>query len=528
MTESTKAPKTIEGIRFKPKADGKTSTMGAGKKVFAHAVETIDPARAAAIRKEKNWRKNYVQHVAPLTELAIREEPAAFTMAERGLEAIQEQLEFIRDKKAYRLSEAMETLANNPFVTICIEGAAAQEDSEGSAPEHFPQYLPYKNGELRGLALRRQVQDWVERGIVNHHHGTSLNRTLARDAAIDLSDQTFVLLGGGSEIGPLRWLLEWGANVIVIDLPGSHHWPEMIKMARHSKGRLYVPLAAELYDAYQRSEDQDAFLATKAGANLLSQTPEIAAWISAFDRPMTVGHYAYLDSSWHVLVVAAMDAISQRLIANGLHIQLAFLMTPTDVYAIPGEDALEVLEDFNRPGLSNWCKKAIAGVSRNRFFAQNIRTLLTSDAGIQYGIVNNIISHQGPNYILAKRLQRWRAIEARAKGIMVSCNIAPSAATVSVMKNKLFAAGFAGIDFFGGEIFCPVTASALMAAQLVDDLTDPGSSARPDFPLHNPEELFIYGANHGGFWSLPHQIGSMLEIGVGVGFVRQIFAGSTA
>lgn len=519
-TPSASRPKP-EGFRFRPSSSGKTSTMNAGKAVFAHAVEPISESRAHAIRKEKKWRQNYIQHVAPLTDLAIREEEAALTMAKRGLHAIHEQLDFVRNDKSYTVLEAMETFASNPFDTICIEGA---QDQQAAEAESFPQYVPYKGKELHGMALRNQVRDWVERGIINHHHGTSLNRTLGREAAIDLSDETFVLLGGGSEIGPLKCLLEWGANVIVVDLPGSHHWPEMVKLARQSRGRMMVPLAKEHAEQYAQADNPDDILIKLAGANLLTQTPEIATWLQTFQTPLTVGHYAYLDSNWHVLVVMAMDAISQRLIKQGHETRLAFLLTPTDVYAIPGEDATVVMEEYNKPRLGNYLKKTMAKISRNRFFAQNIRNILTSDAGIQYGIVNNIISQQGPNYILAKRLQRWRAIEARASGITVSCNIAPSASTVSVMKNKLFAAGFAGIDFFGGEIFCPRTASVLMAAQLVDDLTDPDSCARPDYPFHNPEELFIFGANHGGFWTLPNQIGSMLEIGVGVGAIRQLLS----
>ena len=521
MSTSSASKSKPEGFRFRPAASGKTSTMTAGKAVFAHAVETISESHAKAIRQEKNWRQNYIQHVAPLTDMAIREEQASLTMARRGLEAIHEQLDFVRGDKSYSIAEAMETLANNPFETIVLEGEQRQNQNEA---ESFPQYVPYKGKELHGMALRNQVKDWVERGIVNHHHGTSLNRTLGREAAIDLSDETFVLLGGGSEIGPLKCLLEWGANVVVVDLPGSHHWPEMVQMARQSKGRMIVPLAKDHAEAYAKADNPDELLVKMAGANLLTQTPEIATWLQTFDSPLTVGHYAYLDSSWHVLVVMAMDAISQRLIKQGHETRLAFLLTPTDVYAIPGEDATVVMEDYNKPRVGNYFKKAMAAISRNRLFAQNIRNILTSDAGIQYGIVNNVISHQGPNYILAKRLQRWRAVEARASGITVSCNIAPSASTVSVMKNKLFAAGFAGIDFFGGEIFCPKTASVLMAAQLVDDLTDPDSCARPDYPFHNPEELFIFGANHGGFWTLPNQIGSMLEIGVGVGAIKQLLS----
>lgn len=49
---------------------------------------------------------------------------------------------------------------------------------------------------------------------------------------------------------------------------------------------------------------------------------------------------------------------------------------------------------------------------------------------------------QGPNYILAKRLQHWRAVIEFTKGHTISSNIAPSTATASVTSNAQFAAAY--------------------------------------------------------------------------------------
>ena len=49
---------------------------------------------------------------------------------------------------------------------------------------------------------------------------------------------------------------------------------------------------------------------------------------------------------------------------------------------------------------------------------------------------------QGPNYALAKRLQSWRAMVARADGQPVSINVAPATATASVVSNPQFAAAY--------------------------------------------------------------------------------------
>jgi len=48
-------------------------------------------------------------------------------------------------------------------------------------------------------------------------------------------------------------------------------------------------------------------------------------------------------------------------------------------------------------------------------------------------ILDSIVPAQGPNYILSKRLQHWRAMVARAGGHTVSSNISPSFSTLSIV-----------------------------------------------------------------------------------------------
>ena len=78
-----------------------------------------------------------------------------------------------------------------------------------------------------------------------------------------------------------------------------------------------------------------------------------------------------------------------------------------------------------------------------------------------------LVPQQGPNYALAKRLQRWRAIVARDAGSIVSINVAPPTRTRSVLKNRALAAAYASAHHFGVEVFEPATANTLMAALLV-------------------------------------------------------------
>ena len=117
-----------------------------------------------------------------------------------------------------------------------------------------------------------------------------------------------------------------------------------------------------------------------------------------------------------------------------------------------------------------------------------------------------LVAQQGPNYALAKRIQRWRGISASANGFAVSFNVAPATWTRSVTKNRVLAAAYAGARHFGIEIFAPATSRVLMAALLVHDLNQPSPEER------HPERLFSEGAAHGGLWRAAYQPRSVLGV----------------
>jgi hypothetical protein len=126
----------------------------------------------------------------------------------------------------------------------------------------------------------------------------------------------------------------------------------------------------------------------------------------------------------------------------------------------------------------------------------------------QPGIHDALVPQQGPNYALAKRLQRWRAIVARDAGSIVSINIAPPTRTRSVLKNRALAAAYASAHHFAVEVFEPATANTLMAALLVADLNTGGGP-----PHEHPWQDEAYAAIHGGLWRAPYQPRSALGPG---------------
>jgi hypothetical protein len=122
------------------------------------------------------------------------------------------------------------------------------------------------------------------------------------------------------------------------------------------------------------------------------------------------------------------------------------------------------------------------------------------------GINDSVVLQQGPNYLLAKRLQRWRAATHRADGGLVSFKVAPPTRTRSVVKNRALAAAYAGAHRFGIEVFEPGTANTLMAALLVHDLRT-GAPSRG-----HPWQDEAYAAAHGGLWTSAYDPRSALGI----------------
>jgi hypothetical protein len=119
---------------------------------------------------------------------------------------------------------------------------------------------------------------------------------------------------------------------------------------------------------------------------------------------------------------------------------------------------------------------------------------------------------QGPNYALAKRIQRWRAAVARSTGTTVSFHVAPATRTRSVTKQRLLSAVYSGVHHFGLEIFTPATANTLMAALLVHDLNTP--PARHEHPWQDEADQ----AAHGGLWRTPYATRSALGLAAVLGY----------
>jgi len=217
---------------------------------------------------------------------------------------------------------------------------------------------------------------------------------------------------------------------------------------------------------------------------------------------------AYLDAAMFVKVSMAMDAIIESLIAKrgAEKVSVAYLCTPTDAHLCNSESVEASKANFRRaPG---WQKLFLSLnpllAKIGQYVAKNVeKPILDSDGKPIEGlnVVDSIMPEQGPNYILAKRLQHWRAMVSREAGCIVSSNIGPITATASVLSNLSFALGMKSMTYFPAmEIAYQETSNTILAALLIRDLRDPTSASHPKTPLRNPLCLMSEQPFHSGCW----------------------------
>ena len=327
-----------------------------GRAVVADALRGADPAGAGDAERDRNWRKGYVVHFRRLIEAGLASKEGAVSIARDGLESLHRRMRVVRaDGEETGLGSLLSAPADRLVTTVTVPGT-------GQAGQGLS--LPYHGDVLRGDALLRRLEAWVDNGVIEPSCAAAVQTVAAHPEWLRLPGRTVAVLGAGAEVGPLSPLLSWGARVIAVDLPRPGVWERILDTARRSAGTLLVPVAAQT-PGQQQPGGSTEDLADRAGLDLTSDVPSVAGWLATFNGPLVLGNYVYADGAANVRLSAAVDALTMRLQAGRGDVTLAFLATPTDVFAVPAEAVAQSVHAYaSRPAgmkLASWPLRTLSG-----------------------------------------------------------------------------------------------------------------------------------------------------------------------
>ncbi|CAJ1393414.1 unnamed protein product [Effrenium voratum] len=429
------------------------------------------------IKSEKDWRHQYSTHLDQLVEslFAVKDVSLLQRVLHTGLEKVRGMEFESSDGKILPLSQAV-AAPTSKYQTIKVHGTGTPKTS-------FE--LPYKGQKLTGSALEAQCDQWSN-GPMEPDAASAIKSGSQQLAA--LQGRTFLVLGANSELGPLRPLLEAGATVAAVATKRPKRWKELLAFARQSAGTLLVPCPA----GQEVNNDED--LAAVAGADLVSETPQVVEWLlrcgRAADGQVTLGTYLYADGEANVRLTAASDYAVEALKSLGKEkVSFAYLASCSTSQSIPQEAVKAQEVNFQASG--QWSKtfgkrQVCTPLDGSRCFLRAFEVL------------------QGPNYALAQLTRQWRAALLHSEGFLVSSPLAPMCRTESVVHNPTMAVVLEGVAHFPPqEAYDPDAGRMAMFAILLSDLTEPVPE------LASPMLITTRKAFHSGIWRTPFVMASL-------------------
>jgi very-long-chain (3R)-3-hydroxyacyl-CoA dehydratase len=304
-------PKAPVGAEFPEDSKGGRSTSETGKKVIAAALAgagTPEGAEASTkCAKERNWRFGYNKHIAKLARVGCKSAEAAKGTAEAGLKWMHEHMIFhSADQKLAGAFGPTVDKVKASFETGTVKGTRPAKQAytvpyDGGWHPSRPR-APPEDSALSGEALKAQARPpatlpstcrssrpavppwpplpssaprpstpqaakWASTGMIEPDAAAALCWTSDYFASgKGMSDVYVVMIGAGSAMGPLPKLLEMGATVVAIDIPGSWGkggkrpaaslWKRLCDTARDSPGALVFPLSKPQKEC---ADDEDMY-----------------------------------------------------------------------------------------------------------------------------------------------------------------------------------------------------------------------------------------------------------------------------
>ena len=301
---------------------GRRSSSVLGRAVVADALRGVDAVGALGAEQETNWRRGYLVHFRRILEAGLPSRQAAVTIARDGLHALHRRMQYRQpDGREVPLDAMLHDPPATALSTVEIRGT-------GEPEAEFT--LPFRGERLSGDALARRLDSWAEAGVLEPSAADRVRMVMAHPEWLRLDGQTVAVLGADAEMGPLQALLRWGARVAAVDLPRPEVWRGLLATGRDRAGTLLVPVDADL----SAGADSTA-IAAHAGLDLLTEVGAATEWLRGLPGRLVLGNYVYADGVTNLRVSAAVDSLTLSVQGARPDLALAFLATPTDVFAVP-------------------------------------------------------------------------------------------------------------------------------------------------------------------------------------------------
>ena len=325
-------PKAPVGAEFPEDGKGGRSTSEAGKKVIAAALKGCGNEDAyVKCLAVKNWRFGYNRQIVKLARIGCSSPKAAVGQAKAGLDWMYANMVFhSADQKLTGPFGPTVDKVKGSFETGMVKGTASAKKIEYRIPYNGGWHPSTPNAPgvdevLTGDAIKAQATKWAEGGIIEPDAAEALCWTTDYfKSGKTLEGVYVVMIGAGSAMGPFPKLLEMGATVVAIDIPGNWGkgtkrptaglWKRLCDTAKASPGALVFPLSKP-----QKACTGDDDMYESSGCDLMKQPGEIANWLCEWqktipkDAKVMIGNYTYLDGELHVKLALCADYVIQRL-----------------------------------------------------------------------------------------------------------------------------------------------------------------------------------------------------------------------
>lgn len=472
--------------------------------VVADAVRRFDADLAQSVETIRDWRHDYHAIFRGLTALAVSAPEVSHGIARAGLHSVRTMLRFAAGCTVTSLDEAdVEAEAEGSELGI------DQVIGTGTAATRLE--IPWRGDVLAEDALARQLTVWEQGGILEPGFVAAVRQVIDHPEWLALPGFRMTIAGADAELSPLRPLLSWGADVLAVDLPGRARWDRLRAKARTRAGTMRFPVTAD-----------------GPGVDIARSFPALAHWIATHtDARPVLGLYAARPGAAGLHIAAASDVLAESLLRGHSNAVLAMHGSPTDTYAVPESVVLAARERLTQRGIRGSAQDVLHRLAPRSLYRLNYTRPTFDAAGSPWGIFDNLPYLSGPDYALAQRLPRWRAVLAADAGHTVSYTVTPPTWSAAAHEPPWRTAAYRAASSFGIEVFDSATARPLLAAKLVADLFAPAVRTEPDAaaaPIEkaNPEALFTTGAAHGGLWRQPFAPRSLLAPAAVSGSIQSV------